>query len=195
MVCRCVCIVLLCFCSVVMPTVPSCVVGWFGFVCPIVSLGINLYFCTREYICCAINKFNLATNNNSTYIDRPNFVALSVFGIHPNIIACSVRNYRGKFPSSYGHGNEHYLACRIIVSRTGNCNGSNILIGIRNNVRSGKALCNFHVIEFPFAYVVKVYIRTDRFNFFDIGRNKVNVVNRTEEYVVESCIMCNKFNC
>ena len=194
MVCRGICVILLCFRSVVMSAVPCCIVGGFGFVCPIVSLGVNLNLGACECIGCAVNKFNFAANDGSAYVDRPDFIAVSVFGIHPNIFTNSVRNYCGKFPSSDGHGNEHSLSRCIVFTGAGNGNGRDVLVLVGNNIRSGEALRDFHVVEFPFAYVVKVDIRADGLNLFDIRRNKVYIINRAEEDIVERRIVRGKFN-
>ena len=178
----------------VVSAVPCCVVGGFGFVCPIVSLGVNLNLGACECIGCAVNKFNFAANDGSAYVDRPDFIAFSVFGIHPNVITRSVRNYCGKFPGSYGHGNEHSLSRRIVFTGAGNGNGRDVLVRVGNNVRSGEALRDFHVVEFPFAYVVKVDIRAYGLNLFDIRRNKVYIINRAEEDIVECRVVRGKFN-
>ena len=188
-------IILLRFRSVVVSAVPCCVVGGFGFVCPIVSFGVNLNLGACECIGCAVDKFDFAANDGSTYVNGPNFIAFSVFGIHPNVITRSVRNYCGKFPCSHGHGNEHSLSRRIVFTGAGNGNGRDVLVRVGNNVRSGEALRDFHVVEFPFAYVVKVNICADGLNLFDIRRNKVYIINRTEEDIVECRVVRGKFNC
>ena len=51
------------------------------------------------------------------------------------------------------------------------------------------------MVEFPFAYVVKVDIRADGLNLFDIRRNKVYIINRTEEDIVKCRVVRGKFNC
>ena len=137
------------------------------------SFGVNLNLGACECIGCAVDKFDFAANDGSTYVNGPNFIAFSVFGIHPNVITRSVRNYCGKFPGSHGHGNEHSLSRRIVFIGAGNGNGRDVLVRVGNNVRSGEALRDFHVVEFPFAYVVKVNICADGLNLFDIRRNKV----------------------
>ena len=187
-------IILLRLRSVVMSAVPCRIVGGFGFVCPIVSFGVNLNLGACECIGCAVDKFDFAANDGSADVNRPNLVTLSVFGVHPNVITRSVRNYCGKFPGSHGHGNEHSLSRRIVFTGAGNGNGRDVLVRVGNNVRSGEALRDFHVVEFPFAYVVKVNICADGLNLFDIRRNKVYIINRAEEDIVESCVMCNKFD-
>ena len=187
-------IILLRFRSVVVSAVPCRIVGGFGFVCPIVSFGIHLNLSTGKGVTGSVNKCYLAANNGSADVNRPNLVTLSVFGVHPNVITRSVRNYCGKFPGSHGHGNEHSLSRRIVFTGAGNGNGRDVLVRVGNNVRSGEALRDFHVVEFPFAYVVKVNICADGLNLFDIRRNKVYIINRAEEDIVESCVMCNKFD-
>ena len=187
-------IILLRLRSVVMSAVPCRIVGGFGFVCPIVSFGIHLNLSTGKGVTGSVNKCYLAANDGSADVNGPNFIAFSVFGIHPNVITRSVRNYCGKFPGSHGHGNEHSLSRRIVFTGAGNGNGRDVLVRVGNNVRSGEALRDFHVVEFPFAYVVKVNICADGLNLFDIRRNKVYIINRAEEDIVESCVMCNKFD-
>lgn len=83
---------------------------------------------------------------------------------------------------------------RIVFTGAGNGNGRDVLVRVGNNVRSGEALRDFHVVEFPFAYVVKVDIRADGLNLFDIRRNKVYIINRAEEDIVECRVVRGKFN-
>ena len=139
-------------------------------------LCINLNLIAGKCIGCAVDKFNFAANDGSAYVDGPDFIAFSVFGIHPNIITHSVSYDYGQFPSSDGHGNEHSLSRRIVFAGTSNGNGCNVLVLIGNNVRSGEALGNFHMIKLPTADVVKINIGTYRLNLFNIGCNKINVI-------------------
>ena len=156
------------------------------------SLGVDLNAGAGKRVCRSVSEFDLTAHDRRADVDRPHLVALPVFGVHPYVLTCAVGNDCRELPCSYGHGNKHSLTGGGNRTRAGDGDRRNIFIGIGDHIGSGKAVRDLHMVKLPTADVVEVNIGCDSPDLFDVGRNKVDIVDRAEEYVVKRSIVRNE---
>ncbi len=140
--------------SVVMASVPGCIVCRLGCVIPNIRLRIHLNSVTCES---SIPIENTGNYRNAD-INRPCFTTIleNLISHMLAFVRSIICNKTRQFPRTDWHGNQSKFSCIIACSCLCNSQTCNILITINNVINCRKSIGYFHVIKFPMADVIKI---------------------------------------
>ena len=99
-----------------------------------------------------------------------------------------------EFPCADRQRSKCSLADLCIFTCACNCDRCDVFI-VLNAVFSRESGSDCHMIKFPLAHVVKVYVNSNRLNLFDIRCNDIGIPYRAEKDLIKRRIMRYNLDC
>ena len=186
-----------------MSTIPCIVIclafgGGNHILCHLVHLGVDLRTFAGECICCTVDKCNDTAVDFHADVDRPEFfhaLELSI-GKCRAALLCSacIGITHFEFPCADRKRSKCNFADLCIFACACNCNSCDVFV-VLNAVFSRETCSNFHMVKFPLAHIVEVYINRNRLNLFDIRSNDIGIPYRAEKDFIKRRIMSYNLDC